>query len=138
MNKLCRSCKHWTPLFSGEAWGVRSFADAPDDVRAKIKTKLAAQIEALVFSNPSDFGLQHTPGMAAADYSFSDDVPGGFDWPEWGECQRTELESESAKTSLARAVDGSLYRAVLRCHADFGCVQWEPVAAQHGGADPLS
>ena len=124
----CRSCEHWAPLFTGEAWGVRSFADAPDDVRAEVKAKLAANTAADGYPDDlAQFGLTESAGHWSG--SWADNVPGGTDWPEWGECLRTKLESESAKTSLARAIDGSMYHAVLRCHADFGCVQWEPVDA---------
>ena len=63
-------------------------------------------------------GINHDAGWL-------DEVPGGSNWPEWGECVRTELNHDA--TSLARAVDGSLYRAVLRTHGTFGCVQFEVV-----------
>lgn len=117
---LCRRCESWEPLFTGEAWGVRSFVDAPPEVQEAIKARLEAQIEA--------DGWADAYGALGNDYPCSTDgvdhsVPGGSDWPEWGECNRTDLHGN--EPSLARAIDGSHYRAVLRCHANFGCIQYQ-------------
>lgn len=133
----CRTCKHWTPLFSGEVWGVRSFVDAPPEAQAEIRAKLDAYFK--------ENGYTTVEGALGYEYlcSVEDDdqgiVPDGPDWPEWGECQLTELHNEASKKSLARAIDGSAYRAVLRCHQDFACMQWEEfVAPPTPPAEPKS
>ena len=35
----CRSCRHWKPFFTGEHWGVRSLADAPQQFDAPIECR---------------------------------------------------------------------------------------------------
>ena len=119
----CRSCRHWRPFFTGEAWGVRSFIDAPAEAKAEITARLEASWKERD-AYPDDWETD-PPDGANLDAGWLDEVPGGPDWPEWGECARTELNHDA--TSLARAVDGSLYRAVLRTHGTFGCVQFEVV-----------
>lgn len=129
----CQTCEHWRPLFSGEAWGVRSFVDAPEAERARVKAHLA---ERVARSRGRLDPLDDTADLPEFDASPRDvwypasEIPGGEDWPEWGECALTEIGA--AAPSLARAIDGSRYHAVLRCHADFGCVQWRPFS---GGAN---
>ena len=44
---------------------------------------------------------------------------------EWGHCERADFDNED-DDSLARAVDGSQYYAILRTHHTFGCVQYKP------------
>lgn len=112
MNERCRNCQHWEPLFSGEHWGVRSFADAPESERELILRELAA---ADSFGFPKD----HYPGMHHPSPGSS--LRGV--WPMWGKCKITDLDYDG--NTLARAQDGSGYTAVLQCHADFGCVQWK-------------
>lgn len=121
----CCGCIYWKPLFTGEAWGVRSFVDAPEEAKAEIKRKLEAQMLEDEDADPYKALGYDQRGLSAGFQWWSREVPGGVDWPEWGECLLTILHSEQAERSLARAVDGSLYRAVLRCHAEFGCVQYQ-------------
>jgi hypothetical protein len=121
--KHCLRCKHWEPLFTGEQWGVRSFLDAPVEAQAEVKAKLAAQSVRDGWANVGE-ALDWMDGPTDASFT-ADKVPGGPDWPEWGECERTRLEGNSTPGSLAMAIDGSMYHAVLRCHGRFGCIQWE-------------
>lgn len=100
---LCQTCVHWKPLFTGEKWGVRSFADLSAEQQ---KTTL--------------------PNHDVSHRGITTENPSSRDWPMWGDCALTILESEEAETSLARAMDGSAYFAVLRCRANFGCVQHKP------------
>lgn len=116
--KRCRTCKHWMPLFTGETWGVRSFADAPETERSSIlqcleEFRLREGYEG-VWEAVGDTGITDSADRSAA---------GLKDWPMWGECALTDLDTESP--TLARAIDGSQYKAILRCHADFGCIQWD-------------
>lgn len=115
----CRSCMHWKPLFSGEAWGVRSFVDAPAEARDRIKQTLQAALSGGKDIYEAVENMHELPADAEMGLG---SIPGGIDWPDWGECSLTDIACE--KKSLARAIDGSEYMAVLRCHADFGCVQW--------------
>lgn len=118
MTGQCRNCLHWKPYWTGKEWGVKSFIDAPEAERQRILLALRDRAEI--------FSLSGVPG--------SDAVPGrknpetlketlGENWPEWGECELTELEREGE--TLARAMDGSRYMAVLCCHGNFGCVQFK-------------
>ncbi len=126
-SEFCRNCVHWKPLFTGEAWGVRSFVDAPADEQARIRDRLSAVQDT---DDAADFlqeecGLGYDESWSASSASNDNGgVPGSPDWPEWGECLRTEYGKEHAKGSRALAMDGSQYMAVLRCHADFGCNQF--------------
>ena len=124
MPKLCQYCRHWKPLFTGEDWGVRSFADAPaevrDDILAELRSRKARADADDYSGEPWEYWEAHEG------YSTADIV--GVEWPMWGECVRTDLNNEEATVgSLARAVDGSRYYAILRCRANFGCVQWEAI-----------
>lgn len=53
------------------------------------------------------------------------------DHPTYGYCQLASAEMQDNmvfgpdRPTLAFAVDGEEYRAGLRVHPDFGCVQWE-------------
>lgn len=118
----CRQCQHWKPLFTGEAWGVRSFADAPADAQAEIVTRLAHQKDRDGYADVQ----QALNGHIAADgtsYSSTPKVLSPTDWLRMGECVLTEEYGELP--SLARAIDGSEYMAMLNTDADFGCVQWQ-------------
>lgn len=96
--RLCRTCAHWRPLFTGEAWGVRSLIDAPPEARVGVRLDLS-----------------------------DNKYHAKMDWMEAGDCALTDMENEAP--TLAQAIDGSVYYAVLRCHGNFGCVQWAPYVA---------
>lgn len=120
----CRTCRHWRPLFSGEAWGVRSFVDAPGAERERILALVASDLDwRSAEMEPIRTRRRGNEHVAATPEN----------WPEWGECARAELESEASKGSLALAMDGSMYIAVLHCHADFGCVQWQEFVGARAG-----
>lgn len=125
MTERCKTCLSWRPLFIGEAWGVRSFMDAPAEAQAEIKGRMAT-IDPKYNEPMGTDAIMGVPGWDAG-YGAGDDgsVPGGPEWPEWGECALTVLHNDASKKSLARAMDGSRYMAVLRCHGNFGCVQWK-------------
>lgn len=118
----CSTCRHWLPLFTGEDWGVRSFVDAPAEAQAEITQRLEQQMKADGYADAFDALAEKVPESLLR---YDTEIPGGTDWPYWGECAPTQLDSEASKTSLARAMDGSMYHAVLRCRCNFGCVQWE-------------
>ena len=124
--KNCISCIHWAPLFTGEEWGVRSFADAPSDIQTHITELLVRQFNIDGFIDLESDVLINKVTISEEDVTRgANDIPGNPDWPYWGECSRTNMNGENASTSLARAIDGAMYRAILRCRCNFGCVQWE-------------
>lgn len=109
-------------MWTGEAWGVRSFADAPEVERTRIIKALKAQHSRDGWRDIYDVGLSDND--VSGYINGNNELTGLPDnWPEWGECVLTEF-SDDVTESLARAIDGSEYRAVLRCHAKFGCVQF--------------
>ena len=118
----CKDCEHWKPLFAGETWGVRSFSDVPLDVREDIIRKLEKQKENVGYSCPVDV-IGYHPDVNDSCLETETSVPGTTDWPYWGECQRTEFGKLTSNGSLAIAMDGSHYMAVLRTRCNFGCVQ---------------
>lgn len=134
----CRTCEHWRPLFSGEAWGVRSFVDAPEGDRERIlawmRERFAKAGCVAAYWDEDDAPPAPLPESSDSCTSgFLSSVPGTPDWPLWGECVLTELGEDAP--SLARAIDGSDYMAVLRCHADFGCVQWREFTGATAGGE---
>lgn len=125
MDKQCRSCKHWQPLFTGEAWDVRSFVDAPESERTRIEKLLEIKYGDPAWRDAKEalMPIEH----ACLQYDHKD-IPGdNTEWPYWGECALTVYDDPASETTLARAAYGSYYYAVLRCRCNFGCVQWEEV-----------
>lgn len=127
----CRNCRFWKPLFSGEYWNVRSFADAPKGKRERILSviKRVTKSEDKYYGQLKDtlegFGLR-TDGESQWPQ---------LDWPMWGDCTLAELDTEdteNTKQTLAMAVDGSGYMASLRCRANFRCVQWKAMEHASG------
>ena len=111
----CQTCRHWKPDLTGEAWGVRSFADAPEAIQKEIEK---------------------------ARWEWWGEIK---DWYYWGSCVLTDMENYEKETNeetgamakipktLALAFDGSDYHAGLRTRCNFGCVQYEAIARSAEG-----
>jgi hypothetical protein len=111
---FCRNCQHWTPHWTGEQWGVRSFIEGPEEDRSFILAELLRRETDNSYFDTFDLGeSEHNPSYYGAL---------GENWPEWGKCNLTELGNDLP--TLAKAIDGSEYYAVLCTHANFSCIQF--------------
>ncbi len=109
--KICQFCKHWNPYVTGELYGVRSFLDLPQEEQQRLNIVAKEQLDNYANSKHIVKSLNSMRPFEAK-------------WLEWGECSLTEL-GKTAQESLALAIDGSDYMAILRCHGNFGCNQWK-------------
>ena len=127
MTSRCQNCQRWRPLFRGDPWGVRSFADAPPVEQNLILEQIKQGRDGVQFDN-ADIAEGDVPEPLRRFSRFvapnHEAVSLPTNWPLWGECLMTDLEGPEYEKSMARACDGSDYAAVLRTHAAFGCVQW--------------
>lgn len=123
----CRLCEHWRPLFRGDYWGVRSFVDAPLMEQRTVLARIAAARADPVTEYESMGTVLADHGVGISDVVRFDSAKASWlDWPMWGDCAMTELDTNVPERpeSLARAIDGSNFYAILRTHAHFGCSQW--------------
>ena len=119
----CRNCVHWDPLFKGTTWGVKCVLDAPQVELEVLKTRMIQQeardgyVDVDALDNHG--GTFDYRGVSRA----SSDASSKHPWWEWGHCMLTTHKEDEQSETLARAIDGSNYYAVLQTHHTFGCVQ---------------